>query len=466
VAYAATMSAVTGHDTGTAARFDPRPMIAVCFGWFMVIVDATIVNVALPAIGDEFSTSVSGLQWVVDAYTVVFAGLLLSAGWLGDRAGGIRTLRVGLVVFTVGSVLCGAALSLSMLVACRAVQGVGAALLVPASLSLIQANYGDRRARARAHAQWGMVGGVASGCGPLLGGVLTSTVGWRWIFFLSVPSAIAGLLAAGRWVPKDSPRDRAGRFDAPGQLFGIVALAAVTAAMVEAGRTGWTSPGVLLGFAGSVLSAAAFVAVEARAEHPMLPLSAFRRRELSVATTVGFLMNVGFYGQLFVLTFLFQRARGDSAVVTGLALLPQTAIVVLGTWIGGLANRRAGPRAPTSAGMALGAAGFLALALLGAAAAYPALVVPMVAVGLGTSITMPAVTSAAVEGAPPGRAGLASGVLNASRQVGAAVGIALLGTLIAGSADFGPGFRDAMFVAGAAFALATLIGLRLPDPET
>lgn len=459
------MTATTNLDTAPSTRFDPRPMVAVCFGWFMVIVDATIVNVALPSLGRQFSASVSGLQWVVDAYVVVFAGLLLSTGWLGDRLGGVRVLRIGLIVFAAGSALCGLAPGLAPLIAFRVVQGVGAALLVPASLSLIQANYDDRRSRARAIALWGMVGGVASGSGPVLGGVLTSELGWRWIFFLSVPAAVAGLVAVRRWVGADTPRDRTGRFDAPGQLAGIVALTAVTAAMVEAGRAGWGAPTMLGACGGFVLAAAVFLIVEARAEQPMLPLTVFRSRELSAATAVGFLMNLGFYGQLFVLTLYFQKARGDTPLVTGLALLPQTAVVALGSWIGGRINRRSGPRPPTVGGMALGAAGFLGLAGLGAAASYPALLAPMAAAGLGISITMPAVTSAAVEGAPHGRAGLASGVLNASRQVGAAVGIALLGSFVAQRSGFGPGLRAAMLVACAAYVLAALTGLLLPDPE-
>jgi DHA2 family methylenomycin A resistance protein-like MFS transporter len=440
-------------------------MIAVCFGWFMVIVDATIVNVALPSLGRDFGTSVSGLQWVVDAYVVVFAGLLLSTGWLGDRIGGIRVLRIGLAVFALASVLCGLAPDLAALIAFRAVQGVGAALLVPASLSLIQANYDDRRARAHAIALWGMVGGVAGGCGPVLGGVLTSELGWRWIFFLSVPAAIAGLVLSKRWVHADTPRDPAGHFDAPGQLAGIAALVAITTAMVEGGRAGWRTPTTLGAFVAFVLAAAVFLLVEARTAQPMLPLAVFRSRELSAATMVGFLMNLGFYGQLFVLTLSFQKERGDSAILTGVALLPQTAVIVLGSWLGGLANRRSGPRLPTVAGMLAGAAGFLAFAVLGMTATYPALLAPMAAAGLGISTAMPAVTSAAVEGAPEGRAGLASGILNASRQVGAAVGIALLGSFIAGTSHLGSGFRQAMLVACAAYAIAALAGLLLPDPE-
>jgi MFS transporter, DHA2 family, methylenomycin A resistance protein len=461
------MAIDTSRDTGRGAQeaFDVRPLAAVCFGWFMVIVDATIVNVALPQLGREFSASVSGLQWVVDAYTVVFAGLLLSAGWLGDRLGAKRLLQGGLALFAGASALCGFSADLPMLIAMRAVQGIGAALLVPASLSLLQSSYHDRRTRATAIGFWGMVGGFASGCGPVLGGVLTTTLGWRWIFFLNIPVAVVGLILGRRWVRDVRPDDRAGRFDTGGQLFGIAALTAVTFGMVEAGRSGWTSVGALSGFAVFVVSTAAFLSVEGRRAEPMLPLHVFRSRELSAATAIGCLMNLGFYGQLFVITLFFQKARGDSALITGLALAPQTAVIALGSWLGGRANSRMGPRRPVVAGMAIGAVGFAAMAALGGHRPYLVLVVPMMLAGLGISITMPAVTSAAVEGAPPGRSGLASGVLNASRQVGGAVGIALLGAFVARGSDFFAGFRPAMIVAGVAFVVGAAIGLLIPDPH-
>lgn len=448
--------------------FDRRPLIAICFGWFMVIVDATIVNIALPKLGKEFGASVSGLQWVVDGYTVVFAGLLLSAGWLGDRLGGKRVFQSGLAVFIAASAACGFAPGLGLLIAARVVQGLGAALLVPSSLALLQAGYSDRAGRARAIGIWGMVGGVASGSGPLLGGILAQALGWRWIFFVNLPVGMVGMLLAARWVHAGRRGQTAERLDVTGQVTGMVALLSITVAMVEAGRSGWSGPVAVAGFTVFVAAAAGFLLVESRVAAPMVPLSLFRNRELSAATAVGCLMNLGFYGQLFVLTLYFQQVRGDSALLTGLALLPQTGVIALGSWLGGRVTSHSGPRTPVIAGMAIGAAGFFALTIITRSVPYWALVAPMAATGFGISFTMPAATAAVVEGAPTQRTGVASGTLNASRQVGGAIGIALLGAFVAGGPSGSTsGMRVAMIVAGLTYALATAIGLTIPrlSPE-
>jgi MFS transporter, DHA2 family, methylenomycin A resistance protein len=452
--------------SGDTGGFAWRPLIAVSFGWFMVIVDATIVNVALPRLGREFGASVSGLQWVVDGYTVVFAGLLLSAGWLGDRFGARRVFQSGLALFVLASAACGFAPGLDVLVGARVVQGVGAALLVPSSLALLQASYGDRRARARAIGVWAMVGGFASGAGPLLGGLLTAGLGWRWIFFVNIPVGLAGTLLTARWVHVRAAgaAGRAGdRLDVPGQVTGAVALLSITAAIVRAGRSGWADPLVVGGFALFAVATVVFAVTESRVRAPMLPPSLFRSRELSAATAVGALMSFGFYGQLFVLTLYFQQVRGYSPLQTGLALLPQTGVIAFGSWLGGRVTARGGPRLPMVVGMAAGAAGFLVLTITTRSIPYPALVAPMMATGFGISFTMPAATAAVVEGAPPGRTGIASGTLNAARQVGGAVGIALLGAFIAGgAAHFTAGLRTAMLVAGAAYALGALLALSVP----
>jgi MFS transporter, DHA2 family, methylenomycin A resistance protein len=443
--------------------FDRRPLLAICFGWFMVMIDATIVNVALPQLGNGFGASVSGLQWVANGYTVVFAGLLLSTGWIGDRLGAKPVFQSGLLVFIVASTACGFAPNLGALIAARVVQGLGAALLVPSSLALLHASYDDRGSRARAIGIWAMVGGFATGSGPLFGGILVSSLGWRWIFFVNVPLGIVGMLLTARWVYAHRKGRGGERLDLAGQVTGMAALFAITAGMVEAGRSGWTSPLGLAGLVVFAVVATAFVAVELRVSTPMVPPSLFRSRQLSAATAIGCLMNLGFYGQLFVLTLYFQQIRGYSALLTGLALLPQTGVIAFGSWLGGRIISRRGPRLPMIVGMAVGAAGFFGLTIIGRSVPYWGLVLPMAATGFGISFSMPAATSAVVEGAPAERTGVASGTLNASRQVGGAIGIALLGAFIAGGpASFVPGLRVSMVVAGVTYALGAALAVTVP----
>lgn len=266
-------------------RFPKLPLISLCFGWFMVIMDATIVNVALPKLGTEFVASVGGLQWVVDAYTVTFAALLLSTGWFGDRLGGRLVFQAGLALFVVASLACALAPDLAVLLAARVVQGAGAAALVPSSLSLVHASYDDQRVRARAIGVWAMVGGVACGCGPLVGGLLAGTLGWRWLFGVNIPIGIAGLLMVWRFVTvgrQAGMSARGRRFDRWGQTFAVVALVCLTASLVRAGQSGPAAPATVVLFAAFVAGAVAFVLVERRTAQPMLPL--FRSRAVSAAT--------------------------------------------------------------------------------------------------------------------------------------------------------------------------------------
>jgi MFS transporter, DHA2 family, methylenomycin A resistance protein len=421
----------------------------------MVIVDATIVNVALPSIGRELGGGVSGLQWVVDAYTVVFAGLLLSAGSLGDRVGARRVFDAGLVLFTAASAACAAAPSVPVLVGARIAQGLGAALLVPSSLALLRAAYTQPRERARAVGAWGAIAGVGAASGPILGGVLVGLISWRAVFVVNIPLGLLGLMLAARHLPKSGEPTASG-FDLPGQLLGIGALTLLTLGLIEGGDSGWSSPQALIPLVASVPAALGLIAVEARAADPMLPLSLFRSETFSGASFVGLAINLGFYGQLFALSLYFQHVRGYSALETGLALLPEGVFVALSSMLSGRLTGRTGPRLPMLTGLLCGAAGFAGLMVAGNSTSYAVLVVPLIAAGFGMAFTMPAATAAIIEAAPAERAGIASGVLNASRQAGGAIGVALLGTLIAGS-HFVPGMHAAMAVSAGSFLLGALV---------
>jgi MFS transporter, DHA2 family, methylenomycin A resistance protein len=434
------------------------PLVTICLGYFMVILDTTVVNVALPSIEKQLGATVAGLQWVVDGYALVFASLLLTAGALGDRLGSKRVFLAGLVLFTVTSALCGAAPTLGALVAFRVAQGVGAALLVPASLALLRHTFTDPVRRARAIGLWGAIAGIAAGGGPVLGGVLVAALGWRSVFLVNIPIGLLGILLALHVVAPAPPLPQRG-LDLAAQVAGIVALGLLTFAFIEGGSSGWWSPRILGAYGLCAVAAAAFMATERRATSPMLPLGLFSSPTFSAGTVVGLLINFGFYGQLFLLSLFFQQVRGYSALVTGMALLPETGVVALSSFLSGRLTGRVGPRLPMAIGLAAGGVGLLALVLVGPKTAYPAIAAMLGTVGFGMSFTMPAMTAAVVEEAPHERAGIAAAVLNASRQVGGVLGVALLGAFVSRHSSFVPGMHVALVIAGGAFLVGCLLTL-------
>ncbi len=431
-------------------------LLAVCLGYFMVILDTTIVNVALPALRQDLGASVSGLQWVVDGYLLMLAALLLSGGVLSDRAGARRVFQLGLGLFVLASVGCGLAPSTVVLVIARLVQGVGAALAVPASLALLRAAYPEPAARARAIGRWGGIAGIAAAAGPILGGVLVTAVGWRLVFFVNVPIGLLAMVLTARQVPAPDPRPRG--LDPAAQVTGVLAVAALTLALIEGGHVG-LRPLVIVAAVVFVAAVAGFVVIERRVPAPMLPLGMFGDATFSGGNAVGLLINLGFYGELFVINLYFQQVLGYSALVAGLALLPQMGMVAVGSLLSGRFTARAGsPRRTMLIGLLIGGAGLFGLTVAGAHTPYPLLIAPLVAAGFGMSFTMPAATTAVVEGAPAERAGLASGAINASRQVGGVIGVALLGALVSGGgATAISGLRIAMIIAGAAFITGAIL---------
>jgi DHA2 family methylenomycin A resistance protein-like MFS transporter len=333
-----------------------------------------------------------------------------------------------------------------VLIAARVVQGLGAAMVVPASLALLQTTYAERDARARAVTIWALFGGVAGGLGPLLGGVLTSTSGWRAMFWINIPITLTGLWLVRRFVPADVTTSRA-PLDLAGQLAGAIALLTLTAAVVES----W-----LFLYLVSLIAVAALIAIESRVRHPLLSRALFADRRLTGSVGVGLFINLAYYGSLFVLALHLQRTYHLGPLATGLALVPQTAATVVGTWIGGKLNRRAGPRLPMLVGLPAGIVGLVLVGLLSTSGVpYWMLIVPMGLSGLGISFSMVAATSAVVDAAPTGQTGLASGVLNAARQVGGALGVALLGALL------NEGARLSLLIGAAAYACALLCALAI-----
>jgi MFS transporter, DHA2 family, methylenomycin A resistance protein len=423
-------------------------LFAACLGFAVVQLDVSVVNVAIKPIGEELGGGVEGLQWVVSAYTITFAALILTAGALGDRIGAKRVFVAGFVVFTVASAICGLAPSLAVLIAARAVQGVGAAILVPCSLTLLNHSFSEPEERARAVGLWAAGASVALAGGPLVGGALIAAIDWRAIFFINAPIGLVAIAATLRWAPETS---RTGsEVDLPGQLSAIGALAALAGATIEGGAHGFGDPAVLAGYAVALLLAAAFVRTEHRSRHPMLPLSLFDSATFSAASAIGFLVNVAFYGLIFVFSLYFQEGRGWSAIDTGLAFVPATAAVMAANLNAGRAAARFGARAILIVGALLMVASLVALLPIGPDTAYLGLVAQLFALGLGLGLIVPVMTSELLGSVERERSGVASGTLNTARQAGSVVGVALFGSLIGGD-----------LVAGLHVALAISIGLSL-----
>ncbi|HUB75553.1 MAG TPA: MFS transporter [Solirubrobacteraceae bacterium] len=436
-------------------------LLAASLGFAVVQLDVSVVNVAIKPIGAQFGSSLSGLQWIVSAYTVAFAALILSAGALGDRIGAKRVFMAGFGLFTLASAACGLAPSLGLLIAARAVQGVGAAVLVPCSLTLLNHAYPETHARARAIGLWAAGASVALSAGPLVGGVLTATVGWRAIFFINAPIGAAGIWLTARWAQETSRSAQRG-LDLPGQGAAILWLLALTAAVIEGGAHGFGNSAVLGCFALAAIAGACFLAIEARGRRPMLPLALFSSPTFSAATAIGLLINIAFYGLIFLLSLFFQRVQHHDPLVTGLAFAPMTAIVMASNLLAARLARAFGAGRTILAGAVVMSAGLAALLGVAASSPYVALVGQLVAIGAGIGLIVPAMTAALLGSVERSRSGVASGTLNTARQTGSVIGVALFGSLAAGGLL--GGLRDALLVSIAlalgAGALGVLIDLR------
>lgn len=426
-------------------------LAASVLGFFVVTLDAVVVNIALPSVRADLGGGITGLQWVVDGYTLMFAALLLSAGALSDRAGARRALGAGVALFVAASAACGFASSIEALVAARFVQGAAAAVIMPSSMALIGQAYPDPVRRARAVAVWAMGGAVASSSGPVLAGAAT-LVSWRLIFFVNVPAgalALALLARAGR-----SPR-RPAPFDWAGQLTAVLAMGALTYGAIEGGAAGLTAARVIAAFAVAAAALAAFVLAQARGRHPMMPLEIFRVRNVTATVVVGFAFIVGYYGLPFVMSLDLQQQRGLSSLGAGLAFLPMMLTGLVLTPFSARLAERFGARLLVTGGLAVMAAGLAVLAAVPAAPVW-ALAALMVLVGLGGPLVMPPVTGVLLNSVPGHLAGTASGVFNTSRQAGGALAVAVFGALLAGG-GFEHGLRASLLIAAVA-ALAAAGG--------
>ncbi|WP_432839661.1 MFS transporter [Dactylosporangium sp. CA-092794] len=460
------MATVTPPTPASVAQAEQRAvapnavLAAALLGFVVISLDALIVNVALPAIGADLDGGISGLQWVVDGYTLTFAALMLSAGALSDRIGASRAFAGGLVVFTLASVACGLATHMWMLVAARLVQGAAASLTMPASLALVRQAFHDADRRTRAIAIWTAGGAIATTVGPALGGLLTSAWDWRIIFFINVPIGIVGLVLLRRTQP--SPR-RPAPLDIPGQLTAIVALAGLTIGVIEGGARGYTRPEVIAAFVVAFLAVVAFLIIEARQSNPTMPLGLFRLRPVSISIAAGFAINVAWYGTIFLLSLYYQGVLHQSPLVAGLMFVPTTALVAISNlFFAAKLIKRFGPRLPMAIGQAGTVVGLILLFFV--TPSTPAALVALLAVptGFAGALAVPSLTGLLLGSVEAARAGTAAGVLNTIRQIGAAIAVAVFGALVADQAGFQTGMRASLVIAAVvlgATAVVTLVGL-------
>jgi DHA2 family methylenomycin A resistance protein-like MFS transporter len=464
-------SASVKLQTVTDARAPSRPettstpsklassltLAAMSLGYGVVQLDVTIVNTALNAIGTSLGGGVAELQWVVSAYTVAFAAFILTAGALGDRIGAKRIFMAGFAIFTAASLACALAPNATILIAARCVQGLAAAILVPNSLALLSHTYPDDKARGRAVGIWAAGASLALTAGPFVGGGLITLVGWRSIFLVNLPIGLAGLWLTWRFA-SETTRSPQREIDLPGQVAAIAALGALAGAIIEGGARGWEDPLVIAGFIASAVLAVLFIWRESRARQPMLPLSLFRHRMFALTSLVGLLVNVAIYGLIFVLSLYFQQVNGLSAFATGLAFVPMMGAVLPVNLIAPRVTERIGARATIAAGATLSAIGCLALLGIAADTRYWAICAQLIAISTGLGLLVPPLTSTLLGSVAKSRSGIAAGVLNATRQTGSVLGVAMFGALVGQSSAFIAGLHASLIIsAGVLFAAGAVI---------
>jgi DHA2 family methylenomycin A resistance protein-like MFS transporter len=454
-------------EVGLRRSFPVMTVAVTSLGFALVQLDGSILNIALSEIGNSLGAGINDLQWTVDAYFVAFAVLLLSAGSLSDRWGARRTFVSGFIVFSAASLACGVAPNVGPLIIARAVQGVGAALLVPCSLALLNdACRGDAGPRARAVGLWTAAGGVGIAAGPILGGLLIGLLGWRSIFFVNLPVGVAGIWLTLRFLDQPPPAQKKRGLDLTGQTLVAVALLGVVWVIIEAGPSGWHSPLVLSGIILAVTSGIAFIIVERKASDPAVPIDLFRNMEVSTTMLVGFAVHSLMIGVTFGFALYFQRVLSFSTVETGIAFLPFGLMVIAANVAGGRCVARFGLRGPMCIGLVIAATGCAVLLGIDRDTTYLAILPGQLLIRLGIGLVVPAITTGMLAAVPSARSGVPSGTLNATRQTGGAVGVALFGALMA--TDMVRGVRIALVISGVLFlvmAIISLFGIRVPRAE-
>jgi len=459
----------TGPEMSQSAK--NRALLLLAMTQFVIVIDASIVNVALPSIGSHLHFSRDDLTWVVNAYTLTFGGFLLLGGRMADLLGRRRMFMLGLVVFSLASLAGGLAQSETWLIAARVVQGLGAAIVSPAALSIITNTFADGPERNRALGIWGAVAGAGGAAGVLLGGILTSGLSWRWVLFVNVPIGITAAAMAPRTLRESRREEAADSFDIPGALAVTGGLALLVYAVVDAVNVGWGATRTIVCLAVAVLLLLGFVAIELRQRDPLMPFSILRLRTLRGANIVGLLIGMSLFSMFFFISLYLQDVLGYSAIQTGIAYLPLAVGIIVSAGVASALVTKLGFKTPLIAGMVFIAAGLIWFSRVPAHGGhfYSDVLGPSLLAAVGLGLAFVPVTIAAVTGIEPSEAGLASGLINTSQQVGGALGLAILATIAnsrtqdllhAGGIDptaaLAKGF-DRAFLVGAGFAVAGAI---------
>jgi EmrB/QacA subfamily drug resistance transporter len=442
----------------------------VSFGLFMIMLDNTVVNVALPSIQSDLGADLSELEWIVTGYALTFASLMLVGGKLADAYGRRLVFVAGIVVFTVASLACGLATSSEMLIGARVLQGAGAALMNPSTLSIIAATFPPRQ-RGTAIGIWAGTSAMALAIGPLVGGLITDHLHWSWIFFVNVPIGVLGIAASYLFI--DESRDEThASLDLPGLATSAVGLFALTYGLIEANTYGWTSTRIVGAFVLSAVALVSFVVIERRRRDAMLPLDLFRNGTYTGANLVVLLVALAMFGVFFFVSLYMQNVLGYSAVETGAAFLPMTILIILVAPVAGRTSDRLGSRELMTAGMLLVALQLMMFSRLGADASFWDLLPALLIGGVGMALTMTPSAAAATRSVPVDKAGVGSAVLNSARQVGGTMGIAVMGAIMAAELGDAPsvdaflrGFERALLVAAAIAVVGAVVAFVLVRPH-
>ena len=446
-------------------------LAAVSFGLFMIMLDNTVVNVALPSIQEDLGATLSQLQWIVTGYALTFAALMLVGGKLADAYGRRLIFVIGIVIFTLASLWCGLSDTSEMLIAARIVQGAGAALMNPATLSIISATFPPKQ-RGAAIGIWAGVSALALAIGPLVGGLLTEHLSWHWIFFVNVPVGVVAIVASFLLIT-ESKDETHESLDLPGLGTSALGLFALTYGLIEANAYGWTSARIVGSFAVAVISLVSFVLIERRRRYPMLDLTLFRSGTYTGANVSMLLVALSMFGVFFFVSLYMQNVLGYSAVQAGAAFLPMTVLIILIAPIAGKASDRFGSRWLMTIGMVLLGVQLLYFSQLTTTSDFWNLLPGFILGGIGMAMAMTPTAAAATRAVPVNKAGVGSAVLNAMRQVGGSVGIALMGAIVAGQASGRPGvegfmagFERALIVAAVIAFVGSIVAFALVRQET